>query len=180
MKDHRKAFAKTHQQTLFRSLDLEAGLRNERVKKRQGNRFNSMLQECYGGRKAIRTFLKTGKLKNIRVPPLHRLNVSTGARRPEPNPAPNPKAARKRARYYDALIVDMQAADGEPLPEPRTTKWWAPWPEHRTTKYWAPFVEGVVKCEPVQHRHYARAADGINAALAKQWSREHGVSARSR
>ena len=40
-----------------------------------------MLQEYYGGRKAIRTYLLTGKFVNIRLPPLDRLPVAEGKRK---------------------------------------------------------------------------------------------------
>jgi len=160
MKEHRVAFAKSHQQTVFRGLDLEAGLQQFKVKSRQHNRFNSMLHECFGGRHSIRTYLQTGKLVGIKVPPLLRPDVRAGARRMEPKPAPNPNAARKREKYFDALIVDMQTSD-----ELRQ-------PETRTTKLWAPFVDGVMECRAVQHNHYKSAAESFNFALSKQRSRE--------
>ena len=69
-----------------------------------------MLHESYGGRKAIHHYLATGRLIDIRVPPLQRLGA--GERRPEPKPAPNPNAARKRKKYYDAPIVDMGSFRG--------------------------------------------------------------------
>jgi len=166
MKEHRVAFSKSHQQTVFRGLDLEAALRKSKVADRQANRFNSMLHECYGGRHAIRTYLRTGALVDIRVPPLRRLDARAGERRQEPKPGPNSNAARRRAKYYDALVVDMQTSDQQP--------------ESRTTKLWAPFAERASASQEVADRHFAYAADGVNAALARQRAREHGVSARSR
>ena len=169
MKEHREAFSKSHQQTVFRGLDLEAGLRSGKVQARQSNRFNSMLQECYGGRRAIRTYLETGRLRDIRLPPLHRPDVRGGERRPEPKPAPNPNAAQKRAKYYDALIADMQAVDLVDQP-----------PDTRTTRLWAPFAGTARIRETASSKHLVRAAEGIHAVLARQRHWERGVSARSR
>ena len=167
MKEHRNAFSKSHPQIVFRALDLDKGLKPRKVRARQHTRFNAMLHECYGGWKAIRTYLRTGKLRNIRVPPLERPDSYHLERRPMPEPEPDKHVARRKAKYYDALLVDLQVYREERPPE-------------RTTKLWFPFWEGAVACEPVQHHHYSRAASGINAALARQHAQEHGVSARSR
>ena len=50
MKEHRRAFEDSHAQKLFRELDRKHGMKEHQVKQRQGTRFNSMLQEHYGGR----------------------------------------------------------------------------------------------------------------------------------
>ena len=91
MKEHRRAFENSEVQRRFRELDIGKGMRQHQVRSRQDTRFNSMLHEEYGGRKAIRTFLCSGRMCDIRVPPLDRLPV--GTRRPEP-----PVKARTRKR----------------------------------------------------------------------------------
>ena len=60
-----------------------------------------MLQEYYGSRKAIRTYLLTGKFVNIRLPPLARL--PEGQRKAIPKPQPRPNNAKRKARYHDRL-----------------------------------------------------------------------------
>ena len=69
MKQHRDAFANTEAQTKYRSTDEDCGHPAWQVKIRQGSRFTAMLTDQYGGRKAIRAFLRTGKLEGIRLPP---------------------------------------------------------------------------------------------------------------
>ena len=80
----------------------------------EDNRFTSMLNECYGGRKAIRTFLITrGKLVDIRLPPLGRIDPAEG-RRPEAKPRARPNAAKHTQVYFARLIDDMRKASRPP------------------------------------------------------------------
>ena len=64
MKEHRRAFCNSHPQTVFRDLDAKHGFSTARIRRRQDNRFNAMLNESYGGRHAIRNYLTQGKLVN--------------------------------------------------------------------------------------------------------------------
>ena len=79
---------------------------------RQDTRFNSMLQEFYGGRKAIRHFLQTGKLKDIRLPPVDRLSVADGQRRPVP-------AARPRRKVRHSGKPQPQLSQPQPQQQPQ-------------------------------------------------------------
>ena len=75
------------------------------VKERRATRFNSMLQELYGGRRAIRTYLLTGRFVDIRLPPLGR--NPEGVRLPMPKPRARPNGAERRAKYYSRLAKDL-------------------------------------------------------------------------
>ena len=54
------------------ALDRGNGMAQHQVKARVATRFNRMLQELYGGRRAFRTYLFTGRFVDIRLPPLGR------------------------------------------------------------------------------------------------------------
>ena len=58
-----------------------------------------MLHECYGGRKANRTFLQTGRLGDIRLPTLNRTHPEEG-RRLERSPRARPNAGVRRQKYF--------------------------------------------------------------------------------
>ena len=73
------------------------------VKARLATRFNSMLQELYGGRRALRAHLLTGRFVDIRLPPLGR--NPEGVRLPMPQPRARPNGAERRAKYYSRLAA---------------------------------------------------------------------------
>ena len=137
------------------------------VRSRQDTRFNSMLQEQYGGRKAIREFLATGVTQNLRLPPCHR--NPEGVRRPEPPPRSRPNAEAKRAKYYSRLEEDLRSGS---RPSQRSTKLWQEF-EHQAR-------EG--KGTPYETRRFPKAAAGLSQAAGQQqggtW--EPGISAGSR
>ena len=83
-------------------------------------RFNSMLQELYGGRRAFRT----GRFVDIRLPPLRR--NPEGERLPMPQPRARPNGAERRAKYYSRLAADLDdyAQTGEARNPHRTTRLW--------------------------------------------------------
>ena len=84
-----------------------------------------MLQEYYGSRKAIRTYLLTGKFVNIRLPPLDRLPVAEGKRKAIPKPKQRPNNAQRRASYKDRLARDLgEARRTGQTQTSRTTKLW--------------------------------------------------------
>ena len=66
MRDHRRAFDHSRQQLLFCDMDSEAGLPNHQVTKRRDNRFNAMLNECFGERKALREVIRAGTFNAAR------------------------------------------------------------------------------------------------------------------
>ena len=59
------------------------------------------------------------------MPPAKRIDREAGKRREMPKPEPLQNKARRRAKYFDGLLVDCQAEDDQPA--------------HRSTKLWAPF-----------------------------------------
>ena len=110
----------------------------------QDTRFTSMLHECFGGRKAIRTFLLTGKLEDIRVPPVGRTDPTEG-RRPEALPRVRPNQGRRRQKYFSNLLRSMAEAQGR---DP---------PPHRTTQSWYPFVDQVHFEQPIASTQFLKA-----------------------
>ena len=147
MMEHRRAHYESDVQTKFRTLDHRACLKMHHIKSRQDTRFNSMLQEWYGGRRAIRTYLKKREFVNIRLPPLHRLRADEGERAPEPKPRARPNAAQRRNSYYTGLLNEMESA--EPGQQPA----------HRTTKQWGAFAEAAQGgSRPFEHKRFSRAA----------------------
>ena len=125
------------------------------VKARLGTRFNSMLQECYGGRKALRTYLETGRFVNIRLPPLDR--NPEGVRLPMPPPRARPHGPERRAKYYGRLAAELH--DYAQAGEARNP--------HRTTRLWEEFLPQAGQ-EEYRSRRHAREADRLNQA---RWER---------
>jgi len=139
---------------------------------RQDTRFNSMLQEQYGGRKAIREFLRMGVFADIRLPPLHR--NPEGVRRPEPPPRTRPNAEVKKTKYFTSLQEDLRSGER---------------PAHRTTKLWHAFAEQAREGNPYESRRFPKAAAALSQVAGAErrtpgqqqgptW--EPGVSAGSR
>ena len=83
-------------QRRFCALDRGNGMAQHQVKARLATRFNSMLQELYGGRRAFRTYLFTGRFVDIRLPPLGR--NPEGVRLPMPQLRARPNGAERRAK----------------------------------------------------------------------------------
>ncbi|MCP4241609.1 MAG: hypothetical protein GY772_13700 [bacterium] len=81
MKEHRRAFEKSHAQVCFMDADRKKGVRPHHVKRRLDSRFNTMLNQHYGGRRCVRAFIKDGKtFINFRV---HLLKVAPTKKRGE-------------------------------------------------------------------------------------------------
>ena len=121
------------------------------VKARLATRFNSMLQELYGGRRALRTYLLTGRFVDIRLPPLGR--NPEGVRLPMPQPRARPNGAERRAKYYSRLAADLDdyAQTGEARNPHRTTRLWEEfWPQAGQEEY--------------RSRRHAWEADRLNQA----------------
>ncbi len=129
---------------------------------RQDTRFNSMLHECYGGRKAIRVFLATGRLQNIRVPPLDFCSVESGQRRPEPKPRTKPNADEHKRKYFARLAEDMRQRSREQ--------------SNRSTKLWDEFAPQVRGGRPCESKRFSMAAAWLRS---EQERVEPGVSAGS-
>ena len=150
----------------FRALDRGNGMAQHQVKARLATRFNSMLQELYGGRKALRTYLLAGRFVDIRLPPLDR--NPEGERRPMPPPRARPNGAERRAKYYSRLAADL--ADCARTGEARNP--------HRTTRLWEEFLPQAGQ-EEYRSRRHAREADRLNQARGgrspdrREDSREH-------
>ena len=119
------------------------------VKARLATRFNSMLQEHYGGRRALRTYLLTGRFVDIRLPPLDR--NPEGVRLPMPQPRARPNGAKRRAKYYSRLAADLD--DYAQTGEARNP--------HRTTRLWEEFLPQAGQ-EEYRSRRHAREADRLN------------------
>ena len=109
-----------------------------------------MLQELYGGRRALRTYLLTGRFVDIRLPPLGR--NPEGVRLPMPRPRARPKGAERRAKYFSNLAADLDdyAQTGARNP-------------HRTTMLWEEFSPQAGQ-EEYRSRRHAREADRLNHA----------------
>ena len=102
MKEHRSVFEGSSAQVACRRHDRYKKFMNiTQIDDRQHNRFNSMLNEQYGGRKAVRTFLRTGRLEDFRLPPL-REDI-----RPRGPPQRRSKAYANNEKYYYKLYLDM-------------------------------------------------------------------------
>ena len=136
MREHRNAFNNSEGQRRGCALDRGNGMAQHQVKTRLGTRFNSMLQELYGGRRALRTYLSTGRFEDIRLPPLHR--NPEGERRSMPEPRVRPNRAQQRARYFSrfAAELDEWARTGEAREPHRTTRLWDEFaPQARQEEY---------------------------------------------
>ena len=135
------------------------------VRARQDTRFTSMLQEQYGGRKAIREFLAKGETQNLRLPPCHR--NPEGVRRPEPPPRTRPNAEAKREKYFTRLEEDLRSGERPP---------------HRSTKLWREFEQQAREGNPYESRRFPKAAAALSHVAGQQQgnTREPGVSAGSR
>ena len=114
-----------------------------------------MLNECYSGRKAIRTFLLEGKLRDVTLPPLRRIDPAAG-RRPERPARARPNAAARRQKYYGNLHRGMSEQEAPGLR-----------PAHRTTKTWDVFAPQVREGRPIESRRYPRTAAHLRAADAQ-------------
>ncbi len=163
MKEHRVAHSSSEVQRVFHELNAAAGLGRGQIQTRQDTRFNSMLQEYFGGRKAIRSFLEFGKLIGIRLPPLDRPNFVQGQRR-----AVTEARARKRQARAGPGVSAGPAAAG-PAVDPGGG---APWGSH-----WAGPGISVVPAAawPLQTQEVAGGgvlgwshcpAQGVSAGLA--------------
>ena len=124
MREHRDAFNKSEGQRRSCALDRGNGMAQHQVKARLAARFNSMLQELYGGRRALRAYLLTGRFADLRLPPLGR--NPEGVRLPMPQPRARPNGAERRAKYYSRLAADLDdyAQTGEARNPHRTTRLW--------------------------------------------------------
>ena len=110
-----------------------------------------MLQELYGGRRALRTYLLTGRFVDIRLPPLGRNRE--GVRLPMPQPRARPNGAERRAKYYSRLAADLDdyAQTGKARNADRTTRLWEEFlPQARQEEY--------------RSRRHAWEADMLNQA----------------
>ena len=85
------------------------------AEKRRDNRFNAMLFDWYGGRKAIRHVIKTGRLVQIRLGQTHR-NLEFRSSVKSDIPPPRARYTRKekksdrRARYYGKMAKQLREA----------------------------------------------------------------------
>jgi len=120
-----------------------------------------MLQEQYGGRKAIREFLAKGETQNLRLPPCHR--NPEGVRRPEPPPRTRPNAEAKREKYFTRLEGDLRSGERPP---------------HRSTKLWREFEQQAREGNPYESRRFPKAAAALSNVAGQQQGnmREPGVS----
>ena len=123
-----------------------------------------MLQELYGGRRALRTYLLAGCFVDIRLPPLGR--NPEGVRLPMPRPRARPKGAERRAKYFSKLAADLDdyAQTGAHNP-------------HRATRLWEEFSPQA-GLEEYRSRRHAREADRLNQrdsrTRRRPRSRDHG------
>ena len=93
-----------------------------------------MLQEYYGGRRAIRSYLRDGKFVHIRLPPLDRL--PEGQRKDIPDRRARPNNALRRAKYQERLAAEVSEA--RRTGQTQTT---------RTTKLWKRGLEQAAQAE---------------------------------
>ena len=111
MKEQQRAFNASCQQKGFLERDTWT-LKTRQAKDRQQTRFVSMLQRHFGGRKAIRIYLETGKLVD------RRFARDPEGLRPVPEPRTRPlkpeAKARKRSRYFQRMAHEMTT--GLPAP----------------------------------------------------------------
>ena len=169
MREHRQAFNNSEGQRRFCALDRQQGMKEHQVRGRLNTRFNSMLQELYGGRRAIRTYLRTGRFVDIRLPPLGRL--PEGERLPMPKPRSRPNGPERRAKYYSRLAADLEDAA-------RTNQTQNPC---RSTKLWQEFLPQARQGEYRSSLHRSAAAM-MNHARERELSVSAGhpyVSARA-
>ena len=70
-------------------------------------RFNAMLNDSYGGRKAIRQCIPNGKLVDIRVSKSHRQEFKRQEIPPRKQRRTGAKKAQERAKYYSRMAVHL-------------------------------------------------------------------------
>ena len=115
MKEHRRAFEGSSAQVACRLFDRDRNKFNAtQISQRQSTRFNSMLNEQYGGRKAVLTFLRNGRLVDVRLPPLPENH------KPRDPPQRRSKATAKNEKYFAKLYEDLV----HNVREGRTTRQW--------------------------------------------------------
>ena len=99
----------------------KGGISRWQAEKRRDNRFNAMLFDWYGGRKAIRHVIKTGRLVQIRLGQTHRSMAIRPSKINEIPPlrpryidnkerSAKEKKSQIRARYYGNMAGQLKEA----------------------------------------------------------------------
>ena len=181
MRDHRKSFDQCYIQKLLVQVDAKLKLNSYRRTQRLDSRFEAMLQQHYGGRSCLRTFLRSATLTKFRVRmapeasdrPFEeivktRLPVQCTKFRPR---AIKPETKHMRnQRYYERLISDIDNPDSESA-QGRKTRFMAAKQDQDVRKYVQQRLEQSQRYNSWRHQQQQDASQGSSSASSSnQWS----------